>query len=244
MYSNKIFHLQDNQYVCGYRTGCKSIDIAKKRYQIEKLRSNQMYKDIFLQYQVGFAGSNTLYPVEFIDNFDGFEDEDFPKNDGDGWYLAICEQSRFCKQHPNAPSREYFGPDINWYRDSMIWWEENEKNDSILNRLAYDYVEFFYCFIPEFKKIKGGIRLNNLNNYLINYIVNKFGVNYLIKLVNTIDIFKGFYIFYLREISYEIHQHDIWFDKRKLICEEGSEEYEIYKEQYNSTEEIIKMIQI
>jgi hypothetical protein len=199
--TQKKFHLDRNLWVCGFRSACDTYDETREYYKLDKLKENPRFTEIYTELCCSFTGSYDMIPIEIIGNFHGFEEDDFP--DESGWYLAICAKSAFMEE-TGPYTKTYNGPDMEWFKDAMLWWYENEPDQTgSLRRLANSYVN--YCIRDRNKELlelcKYNTNQGTLNESITNYILTKYSPNNLIDFVNKMDSRDLYILYYFIDCS-------------------------------------------
>ncbi|KAA6355921.1 MAG: hypothetical protein EZS28_048551, partial [Streblomastix strix] len=95
-FTQKKYHLDNNLWVCGFRSACDTYDETMEYYNFQKMHDNPKYKEIITELTCSFYGSYEMIPLEIIGNFAGFVEDDMPKEPG--WFLGICAKSLFLEQ--------------------------------------------------------------------------------------------------------------------------------------------------
>lgn len=199
--TEKKFHLENNLWVCGFRSMRTDYDETLDYYNIHKFRENPRFKEITIELNCSFHGRYAMIPVEVIDNFEGFEKDEIPNEPG--WFLGIMATSQFLT-NDSPHSRTFNGPYADWYRDAAFWWEENEKIDPTFFKLCELYAgdELSRITYNVRRTISSVIRHSiNFNSSLVREIVVLKGFDYLIDFIKSKNPLNLFHIFYVSELT-------------------------------------------
>jgi hypothetical protein len=199
--SEKKYHIDKNLWVRGFRSMCDDYDETVKHYEFDKFRENPRYLEIVIELRCSYTGNYNMIPIDIIGSFKGFEEDDMP--DEPGWFLGILAKSAFVEE-TSEHSRNYFGPDKDWFLDAMLWWDKNEPYKfGDLCHLANNYVNLAVTErnLKLMKLCKYSANHTTLNENITSYILTKYTVNGLIDFVNRMDARDLYLLYYLMDTS-------------------------------------------